>query len=165
MLSFLLSNFLIPCNLHAALTSAVNWVPARAQLVLQVAKATLKLFPPFLCFVYPFLGTQMSAVVTYCREASGSDGCHNGGGSYWRCSASSVMQTPLLNSHFLAPTPLSDWLLNGQRVNPTDGLNGRKPRCYECTLSGCGESNCQSGISKLMPITQLCDDSTEICHE
>lgn len=94
----------------------------------KLPRLTWKLFPPYLCFVYPFLGTQMSAVVTHCREASGSDGCHKGGGSYWRCSASSVMQTPLLNSHFLAPTPLSDWLLNGQRVNPTDGLNGWQPK-------------------------------------
>lgn len=68
-----------------------------------------KLFPPFLCFAYPFLGTQMSAVVTYCREASGSDGCHKEGGSCWRRSASSVIQTPLLNSHFLG-TYIPVWL-------------------------------------------------------
>lgn len=80
-----------------------------------------KLFPPFLCFAYPFLGTQMSAVVTYCREASGSDGCHKGGGSCWRHSASSVMQTPLLNSHFLG-TYIPVWLTFKQAKSQTQQM-------------------------------------------
>lgn len=55
----------------------------------------------------------------------------------------------------LAPTALSDWLWHGQRISPTDGPGGRQPRLCECTLSGCGDQSCQSGISKELPVTAL----------
>lgn len=62
---------------------------------------------------------------------------------------------PFLVLILLAPTALSDWLWHRQRISPTDGPGGRQPRLCECTLSGCGDSSCQSGISKELPVTVL----------